>query len=221
MSCQDARRGSGAGRGGGWRVSEALASNGTYVELIFEAVESAGVEITAAEFRECRFAHCSFSETVFRACVFDDCEFVECDLSLVKLPHSLFSTTRFEGSKIIGVNWTDARWATARLWQPVRFEKCIIDHSTFLGLDLKGATFLECTAKDVDFRESDLTKADLTGCDLSGALFGGTNLTGADLRGARNYRIDPGGNTLKGARFSLPEAMSLLAGLDIEIEGWG
>jgi hypothetical protein len=31
----------------------------------------------------------------------------------------------------------------------------------------------------------------------------------------RNYRIDPGQNILKQARFSLPEAMSLLHSMDI------
>ena len=73
---------------------------------------------------------------------------------------------------------------------------------------------------DVDFREADLSKADFSGTDLTGAQFGRTNLTGANLESARNYRIVPAENTLKGARFSLPEAMSLLSGLDIEISGW-
>ncbi len=100
------------------------------------------------------------------------------------------------------------------------FEECVIDHSTFLGLDLKGISFVDCTAKDVDFREADLSNADFSGSDLTGAQFGGTNLTGANLERARNYSIDPGRNVLKGARFSLPEVMSLLSGLDIEISGW-
>jgi uncharacterized protein YjbI with pentapeptide repeats len=201
-------------------LKEPVVSKGTYAERTFEAVDSAGSEVVAAEFRECRFVRCCFSESVLRACVFDECVFVECDLSLVKLPHSVFSSTRFEGSKIIGVNWTEARWPRLRLLVPLRFEKCVINHSTFLGLNLKGVRFTECTAKDVDFRETDLSEADFSGTDLTGAQFGSTNLTGANLRGARNYMIVPAGNTLKGARFSLPEAMSLLSGLDIEISGW-
>ena len=201
-------------------MEEPIVSKGRYTERPFEAADSAGLEIAAAEFQECRFVRCSLSESVLRACVFDECVFVECDLSLVKLPHSVFSSTRFEDSKIIGVNWTEARWPRLRLLVPVRFEKCIINHSTFLGLDLKGVRFTECTAKDVDFREADLSKADFSGTDLTGAQFGRTNLTGANLESARNYRIVPAENTLKGARFSLPEAMSLLSGLDIEISGW-
>ena len=201
-------------------MKEPVMSKGKYVERTFETVDSAGSEIAAAEFRECRFVRCCFSESVLRACVFDECVFVECDLSLVKLPHSVFSATRFEDSKIIGVNWTEARWPRLRLLVPVRFEKCVISHSTFLGLNLKGVRFTECIAKDVDFRETDLSTADFSGTDLTGAQFGSTNLTSANLRSARNYSIVPSENTLKGARFSLPEAMSLLSGLDIEISGW-
>ena len=195
-------------------------SDRTYAEETFEQVQLKQNDVVSAEFRECRFVRCGFSDSVLRACAFEECVFLECDLSLVKLPHSSFSSTRFEGSKIIGVNWTEARWMALRLWQPVRFKNCIINHSTFLGLDLKGVSFVECMAKDVDFREANLSKADFSGSDLTGAQFGGTNLTGANLQSALNYSIDPGRNVLKGARFSLPEAMSLLSGLDIEISGW-
>ncbi len=41
---------------------------------------------------------------------------------------------------------------------------------------------------------------------------------GADFRGARNYAIAADLNTLKQAKFSLPEAVALLHGLDIILE---
>lgn len=44
------------------------------------------------------------------------------------------------------------------------------------------------------------------------------NLTKADLRQAKNYSIRPDSNKIKKAKFSLPEAMLLLYGLDIELE---
>ena len=189
-------------------------------DTVFEGANAAAIELAGAQFRECRFVRCSLGGSTLRACVFDTCTFEECDLSLVKVPHSSFSATRFVRSKLMGVNWTDAGWSSTRLWTPIGFKKCVLNHSTFLGMDLRAVSFVECTARDVDFRESDLTDCDLTGTDFAGALFGGTNLSGADLRGATDYAIEPGANTLKGARFSLPEAMSLLSGLDIEIEGW-
>jgi hypothetical protein len=48
-------------------------------------------------------------------------------------------------------------------------------------------------------------------------LFINTDLRQADLSEARNYQIAPGKNDLRGARFFLPEAMSLLYNLDIDL----
>ena len=54
-----------------------------------------------------------------------------------------------------------------------------------------------------NFRDSDFTKAH----------FDATNLIKSDFRGAINYLIDPIGNKIRGARFSLPEAQGPLAQL--------
>ncbi|MFH1689781.1 MAG: pentapeptide repeat-containing protein [Candidatus Eisenbacteria bacterium] len=202
-------------------MKERIRSNGSYQEQTFEGIDSADVTIGRAEFRDCRFYKCRFPETIFNTCTFDACVFRECDLGLAKLPHCSFSGTVFEGCKLIGINWTEARWAATRLWDPVTFRKCVLDHSTFLGLSLKAISLTDCMAKEVDFREVDLSEADFAGTDLTGSLFSGTNLTGASFDGAYNYSIDPRINTLKGAKFALPEAMSLLAGLEIELTGWG
>jgi hypothetical protein len=49
-------------------------------------------------------------------------------------------------------------------------------------------------------------------------MFSSTNLTKADLSTAKNYHIPPEQNILKGTRFSLPEAMSLLYSMDIILD---
>jgi uncharacterized protein YjbI with pentapeptide repeats len=131
------------------------------------------------------------------------------------VPGSAFSVTRFEDSKVIGVDWTRADWAATRLGDPIGFSRCAINHSTFIGLRLPGIQITGCSAVNVDFREADLSKANFAGTDLSDSLFSNTNLTEADLSCARNYRIAPGQNTLKQAKFSFPEAISLLYSLDI------
>jgi fluoroquinolone resistance protein len=201
-------------------VSELLGSKAEYEDRTFERLSLERAEIASTTFRECRFKKCTFEGCVLRGCSFSDCVFTDCDLSLMRVPHSTFAATRFADCKLMGVNWAEARWPSRGIWPPLCFERCVLDHSTFLGLDMGGATFEECTAKETDFRESLLLKAGFRGTDLEGALFNETDLTGADLRGAINYSIDPGANKLKGAKFSLPEAMSLLAGLDIEVTGW-
>lgn len=168
-------------------------------------------------FQDCVFRNCDLTKAVLRFCKFNDCSFESCNLSLAKLQASVFSGTSFKDSKLVGVNWTEAHWPRIRLACPVEFTNCLLNDSVFLGLSLRGTCLSRCQAKGSDFRETDLAKADLTHTDFSGALFGGTNLEGADLNQARNYAIRPAENKLKGAKFSLPEAMALLYCLDIKL----
>jgi uncharacterized protein YjbI with pentapeptide repeats len=116
---------------------------------------------------------------------------------------------------MIGVDWTDAVWPKEKLLEPITFSKCVINHSTFIGLSLPEIKIVECIAHEVDFREANLPQADFSHTDLSGSLVINTNLTQADFTHARNYAINASLNTLKKTRFSLPEAMSLLHSLDI------
>ncbi len=77
---------------------------------------------------------------------------------------------------------------------------------------------VKCEAKEVDFTETDLSHSDLKGTDFEKSRFFKTNLAYADFKGARNYYIDARVNTLKQTKFSLPEALSLLNGLDIILD---
>jgi uncharacterized protein YjbI with pentapeptide repeats len=73
----------------------------------------------------------------------------------------------------------------------------------------------KCVAREADFTQCDLTRANFAGTDFAACHFWHTNLTEADFVGATNYAIAAASNTLKKTRFSLPEAISLLRGLDI------
>ena len=186
-----------------------------YADQVFKDVQLERGELVSSEFYDSVFVRSSFAESVFRSCRFADCVFQGCDLSLIHVPETRFSSTRFENSKVIGVNWTEADWPTVGLINPVGFFESAISHCTFIGLTLRGIQIKECMAMDVDFREADLSQADFSGTDLSKSIFSNTNLSEADLSRARNYGIDPAQNTLNQAKFSLPEAMSLLYSLDI------
>jgi fluoroquinolone resistance protein len=192
-----------------------ISSQAHYVDQAFRDAHLEHAELLCSEFHDCVFFHSSFAQSVFRRCRFVNCVFRECDLSLVEVPECRFTQTRFERSKVIGVNWSEADWPQTGLANPIGFVGCAISHSTFMGLSLPRMEVRDCVALDVDFREADLSQADFAGTDLSQSLFGNTNLSEADLSRARNYHIDPGQNTLKQAKFSLPEAMSLLYSLDI------
>jgi len=50
----------------------------------------------------------------------------------------------------------------------------------------------------------------LNSSDFMHSSFNKTNLTSTDFTEAINYSIDPNNCNIKGAKFSLPEALSLL-----------
>jgi len=168
------------------------------------------------EFSACTFIKCAFNETVFEDCKIRDCTFKECDLSLVSLKGSSFTNTRFQDSQLISVNWTETAWANAKvIFKPVDFLGCILNYSTFMGLNLKKVTLSKCIAYEVSFEEANLTQADCRYTDFLNSRFVRSDLTEADFTGAKNYTIAASMNTLKKTKFSLPEAMSLLYNLDI------
>jgi len=200
-------------------MGENICSQTQYQDQIFREERLKLCKIAASEFINCRFIDCSLVESVFHECRFVDVSFQGCDLSLLQIPECILSGLRFEDSKLIGVNWTLADWSAAKLGGPLYFSRSILSHSTFIGLDLIEIQIRDCMAVDVDFRETDLSSADFSGTDLAESLFGNTNLSNADLRSARNYTIDPGINNLKGTKFSMPEALSLLYIMDIDLSG--
>jgi len=188
-----------------------------HYDQIFEQTHLGRGDILCGEFIDCKFVKCSFDSAVFSNCRFSSCKFLECNLSLIQISGSSFPATRFEKSKLIGVDWTQGNWSQSEFNQLEGFFDSVISHSTFIGLELKGIKINNCIAYEVDFREANLSKASFLGTDLAKSLFGNTNLAEADLSQARNYQIDPGSNILKDAKFSLPEAMALLYSMDIEI----
>jgi fluoroquinolone resistance protein len=117
------------------------------------------------------------------------------------------------------VDWTKAGDAViSKLFLSVHFDDCLLNYAAFFGLTLRRSRFAGCIAREVDFREADLTEAVCTRTDFTGSKFHHTNLTKADFRHATAYTINPATNTVTKARFSLPEAVSLLNGFDIVIE---
>jgi fluoroquinolone resistance protein len=196
-------------------VNDLLADAQEYEGRSFSGLDLQGKELSFKEFYGCVFTRCSFLETTFTSCRFVDCEFRECNLGLCRVKDCSFSNTRFQDSQVIGVDWTEASWPKRGFLRTIDFYSCALNHSTFIGLSLKGIDLTRCIARDVDFTEADLSRANLTHTDLSQSRFVHTDLTEADLTDATNYSIAPKLNVLKKTKFSLPEAVSLLYGLDI------
>ncbi len=169
--------------------------------------------ITAVTFEECTFTNCNFSETQFKRCTFRDCQFQNCDLSLLDVNYSIIQRSKFEQCKLIGINW-----AKVSRIEWIEFHSCNLSYATFMELDLTKAVITHCLAKEATFAETNLTQANCTHTDFTDSRFVRTNLTKADFRGAYNYAIAANQNTLKKTKFSLPEAVALLHGLDIILE---
>ena len=195
-----------------------LFTESEYYDETFQEIRLANEELDSVKFYDCTFIDCDFGETRFADCKFSGCRFVNCNLNLIKIVDCQFSQVSFSQSKLVGINWTEAIWPKLRMPGVLSFEACTLNHSTFIGLELQQCSIRECLARNVDFREADFTKADFSSTDFSESLFGETNLTGVDFSRAMNYRIDPSRNRIAKAAFMLPEAISLLYCMDIQLK---
>jgi len=179
----------------------------------FLSLNLTGEEINDKEFENCTFQKCRFVQCTFHACRFIDCSFDQSLLSAIKFQGCSFLETVFRDCKTIGVDWT-----RAKITRGLQFLQCELSQSLFGYAKLPQLAMKQCVAKEVDFVGSDCAKADFEGTDFEKSIFHKTNLTEANFRGAFHYAIDSRSNTLKKTKFSLPEAVSLLRGLDIVLD---
>lgn len=164
-------------------------------------------------FYKCVFRESSFQGQRFSECVFDDCEFHCCNLSLVELAGTVLTGVVFRDCKLLGLNWSGTGGFLS-----ASYEGCLMENNVFADMNLSRFRFMSCALSNSTFSNTRLRQAVFDDCDLSGSRFHQADLTGADFRTARNYYMNAETNTLKRTRFSLPEAVSLLANLDIVLE---
>jgi hypothetical protein len=182
-------------------------------DATFKNVEHRAETLANKTFTDCTFQHCSLVECTLMDCTFIDCTFSDCDLSLLQVPGTAFTRARFEDCKMVGVNWTDARWEALSSFS---FLRSNLSHGTFAGMQMgRRISLYQCTAHNIDFADANLARADLRETDFTDSRFQNTDLTEADFSRATNYHIPLLENTAKKARFTLPEAINLLRGLDI------
>ena len=189
----------------------------SYLSKTFCNLSESDEEFSNIEFEDCEFQDCDFSESVFKQCKFIDCLFSRCNLSVIKVPLSHFTNVSFDECKLIGVDWTRAKWPGFFYSVALKFNKCIINDSSFIGLTLDEIVLEECKAHDVDFRDGSFREAVFCHTDFTNSLFGKTDLTEADFSEALNYDIDIFNNNISRAKFTHTEAIRLLNCLDIEL----
>jgi uncharacterized protein YjbI with pentapeptide repeats len=182
-------------------------------DVRFGASDCATIVFDGGRFEDCLFDHCALQGRDLRGAKFIDCAFDTCDLAVVGVVDCTFLRSRFSGCRLSGVNWS-----LARTLESVVFDGCQLNDGTFLGLRLSACEFVRCVACATSFRDAILSRAKFCESDLSRAEFVNCDLRGADFRGALNYVISPADNRLEKARFSLPEAITLLTGLGIVVD---
>jgi fluoroquinolone resistance protein len=196
-----------------YNVSMTQLSEETYYQQTFSKLILTGETIGVKTFEECVFDDCRFIDGVFDNTRFLNCRFNGCVISAVKLTGCRLIEPVFSNGKVIGIDWT----RVVLLKEP-KFYGCQLNYSNFRMLKIPKTKMINCEAKEIEFAETDFTGAVFTGSDFEKSRFFKTNLTGVDFRGAKNYSIDITNNTIKKAKFSYPEVVSLLNYLDIIIE---
>jgi hypothetical protein len=194
-----------------------LTNNKNTQDKNFNEIQFSSQKVSGKEFYNCHFKSCDFSETVFVNCEFNHCQFIECNLNNIDVNNSKFIDVEFNNCKIMGVNWTMAYWRDFMLSAPLTFTACMINSSSFYGLNIEKLTVERCRSHDVDFREANLIGVNFSYTDLKNSLFNNTNLTDANFLESENYDINVKNNTVNNASFCRYEAVSLLTSLGINL----
>lgn len=185
--------------------------DGSYENKTFESIEWEK-DLDTVEFYNCVFRNSSFQSSRMMGCGFDKCEFIQCNLSLIEIMNTSFLDTFFTDCKMIGV-----AWSAVGGFLSASYDRCLLNNNIFSDMNLTRFQFKSCSFVEASFHNTKLPHAVFDDCDLSGCRFSQTDLSHADFTTSRNYYVDALENTLHKTRFSLPEAISLLRNLDIEL----
>ena len=138
-----------------------------------------------------------------------------------------------EGERFADLSFTEETFEDCRLneieWAPLMsngafpdpihtLKECSLKYNTFTemnfnrfdfsdGNEIVGSMFAKCEMQLANFKGTELHETEFYQCDLRKA----------DFRDAAGYKVDILGSRLKDAKFSLPEAVNLLADLKIKL----
>lgn len=165
------------------------------------------------EFENCTFVECSLTRKDLSERTFIDCRFENCDLANVTLLNTAFRNVVFDNCKMMGLFIEQCR----PFGLDLKFDHCVLDYTSFHGVQLSDTVFENCRLIEADFADADLSGCVFNDCDLKGAQFERTNCEGADFSTSVNMLLDPDNNRLKGAKFALASLPGLLYKYHIDI----
>jgi uncharacterized protein YjbI with pentapeptide repeats len=175
-----------------------------------------GAELSEKVFRDCTFTNVIFAEARLRECRFEDCVVCLSDWTMAKVYGTALRGVKFEGSKLMGIDWSDGHRSL-----DASFKECVLDYCSFVQIDLRKLVFKDCRMLEVNFTEANLTETDFSGSNLDRCHFHQTNLSHANLAGATNVRLNPAENKVKGATISLDAAIGIVTSIGMHVAGFG
>ena len=187
-----------------------LQPESVYEDKEFKSLSAANLK--KSTFDNVLFESCQFVGSDWQMTQFAECKFKNCNLSLVNLKGCRLQQVVFEECKIVGLDFYKCEKNLS-----ISFLKSVLQTCNFTDLKLKGTSFFGSKIREVYFTNTDLSLANFMDTDLLGSTFHQCNLEKADFRNAVNYGIDLTCNKVKKARFSLPEAMSLLQFFNLDL----
>ena len=174
-------------------------------------------EIKEINFTDCEFYNCTINEIEIRNCNFRSCKFYNCTVLNVKFKFTDMLDCEFYKCLLIGVNWTDLAQKFSVTKPFTKVEACELRYHIFERFNLKAFSFKECSLEGSIFEDCNLEGASFEGCNLKETQFKNNNMNKADFRDAKDFAINIYENKVKNAKFSYPEAISLLTEIGIKL----
>lgn len=190
--------------------------NRFYEEKEFTNLSLENELIADTEFRDCVFNECQFTELNLQNVGLHECRFNRCTILNPEIEFSFLQNAEFKNCNLIGISWG----ILAENRYSILFDKLennLLKYNNFIELQLPKSSFSTNEIINSNFEDCNLRGASFSGCQLDDTHFINNQLQTSDFTDAVGYYIDLNSNSLKNAKFSLPEAVHLLDSLDIKI----
>jgi uncharacterized protein YjbI with pentapeptide repeats len=182
-------------------------------KIVVRGLRAGAGDTREREIERTDFHDCDFTGQDFFKAALESVTFTRCNLSMADFRSAKLQGVRFVECKLVGISFMEADPFALQ----IQVESCKVMGCLFGGMRLRKVVLRDCDFQDCSFVGADLSEADFSRSTFRASEFNTTNLQKADFRGASGYQINPLSNNVKRARFSLPEALSLLGYLGVEL----
>jgi fluoroquinolone resistance protein len=195
--------------------AERLLAESQFDDQTFSGFALAAADLAGKEFYRCVFERCQLPESTWSRAKLEACTFRDADLSRAKLSQTALHGVRFEGCKVMGVDFSKVS-----THPDVGFTDCLLRYASFSGLNLRKTTFTRCSLREVNLIDLDLTDASFGGCDLAGATLRGCTLLRTDFRATTGLFFEPARNKVKQTFVPIEVAVQLAQSQGLLVEGY-